>query len=314
MTPQTPTEHMDSPTPATGAEQAPGAGIPTLEVEHVTMKFGGVTALDDVSFTVRPGTIHAVIGPNGAGKSTCFNVVSGLYTATSGRVMFGTDDLTGLPSHIARPPRHRSGLPERRPVRPRDRHRQRHARSPQPDLRRLPQRRLPAAADAQGAGPAHRPGARDLPLPEPRRRPAPPGRRAVLRRPEARRRGARPGHRAHAADAGRAGGRHERPRDLGDGPHDHRRTRRARHLGAPRRARHVPGDGDRRPRHRPRLRQADRRRTTEAGAQRPRGDPRLPRRCGGRQPVRRRGRRRGRGQGPAAESAAGSHDKKETDR
>lgn len=99
MTPQTPTEHMDSPTPATGAEQAPGAGIPTLEVEHVTMKFGGVTALDDVSFTVRPGTIHAVIGPNGAGKSTCFNVVSGLYTATSGRVMFGTDDLTGLPSH-----------------------------------------------------------------------------------------------------------------------------------------------------------------------------------------------------------------------
>ena len=73
--------------------------IPTLRVENVTMRFGGVTALDDVSFEVAPGTIHAVIGPNGAGKSTCFNVVSGLYTATSGRVMFGDDDLTGMPSH-----------------------------------------------------------------------------------------------------------------------------------------------------------------------------------------------------------------------
>lgn len=73
--------------------------IPTLRVENVTMRFGGVTALDDVSFEVAPGTIHAVIGPNGAGKSTCFNVVSGLYTATSGRVMFGDNDLTGMPSH-----------------------------------------------------------------------------------------------------------------------------------------------------------------------------------------------------------------------
>ncbi len=73
--------------------------IPALRVENVTMRFGGVTALDDVSFEVAPGTIHAVIGPNGAGKSTCFNVVSGLYTATSGRVMFGDKDLTGMPSH-----------------------------------------------------------------------------------------------------------------------------------------------------------------------------------------------------------------------
>ena len=73
--------------------------IPTLRVENVTMRFGGVTALDDVSFEVAPGTIHAVIGPNGAGKSTCFNVVSGLYSATSGRVMFGDNDLTGMPSH-----------------------------------------------------------------------------------------------------------------------------------------------------------------------------------------------------------------------
>ena len=73
--------------------------VPTLSVENVTMRFGGVVALDDVSFVVRPGTIHAIIGPNGAGKSTCFNIVSGLYKATSGRVMFGDDDLTGLASH-----------------------------------------------------------------------------------------------------------------------------------------------------------------------------------------------------------------------
>jgi len=48
---------------------------------------------------VRPGTVHAVIGPNGAGKSTCFNVLSGVYRATSGSVRFGDHELTGLPPH-----------------------------------------------------------------------------------------------------------------------------------------------------------------------------------------------------------------------
>lgn len=70
-----------------------------LDVDHVTVNFGGVVALDDVSFTVAPGTIHALIGPNGAGKSTCFNVISGLYKASSGRVMFGDEEVTGLPPH-----------------------------------------------------------------------------------------------------------------------------------------------------------------------------------------------------------------------
>jgi branched-chain amino acid transport system ATP-binding protein len=73
--------------------------LPTLSVENVTKRFGGVSALDDVSFTVQPGTIHALIGPNGAGKSTCFNVVSGLYKATSGTVRYGDDVLTGRPAH-----------------------------------------------------------------------------------------------------------------------------------------------------------------------------------------------------------------------
>ena len=70
-----------------------------LTVEGVTVKFGGITALDDVSFTVEPRTIHAVIGPNGAGKSTCFNVLSGVYGVTSGNVHYGTTELTRLRPH-----------------------------------------------------------------------------------------------------------------------------------------------------------------------------------------------------------------------
>ena len=52
--------------------------VPPVEVEHVSVRFGAIRALNDVSFTVAPGTIHAVIGPNGAGKSTMFNVLSGV--------------------------------------------------------------------------------------------------------------------------------------------------------------------------------------------------------------------------------------------
>jgi branched-chain amino acid transport system ATP-binding protein len=63
--------------------------IPTLEVDHVSVRFGAIKALSDVSFTVAPGAIHAVIGPNGAGKSTMFNVLSGVYQAAEGEVRFG---------------------------------------------------------------------------------------------------------------------------------------------------------------------------------------------------------------------------------
>ncbi|NEE22227.1 ATP-binding cassette domain-containing protein, partial [Streptomyces sp. SID7499] len=70
-----------------------------LAVEDVTVRFSGLTALDRVSFTVEPGSVHAVIGPNGAGKSTCFNVLSGVYRATSGQVRLGDTELTGLPPH-----------------------------------------------------------------------------------------------------------------------------------------------------------------------------------------------------------------------
>ncbi|MEP6816272.1 MAG: ABC transporter ATP-binding protein [Marmoricola sp.] len=77
--------------------------VQTLVVDDVTVEFGAVTALSEVSFTVRPGTVHAVIGPNGAGKSTLFNVLSGIYRATSGEVRLGDTVLNGMRPHkIAR--------------------------------------------------------------------------------------------------------------------------------------------------------------------------------------------------------------------
>ena len=74
-------------------------GVRELVVDAVTLRFGGITALDDVTFTVAPGTVHALIGPNGAGKSSCFNVISGLYRPTAGRVRLGDDVLTSLAPH-----------------------------------------------------------------------------------------------------------------------------------------------------------------------------------------------------------------------
>lgn len=93
MTPQPPEP------PPPGPAQGPAADVPALHVRDLTVRFAGLTALDAVGFTVRPGTVHALIGPNGAGKSTCFNVLSGVYRATSGSVRLGEHELTGLPPH-----------------------------------------------------------------------------------------------------------------------------------------------------------------------------------------------------------------------
>jgi branched-chain amino acid transport system ATP-binding protein len=77
--------------------------VSLLKVENVGVRFGGVVALDSLSFTVEPGRICALIGPNGAGKTTLFNVLSRLYEPTSGRVWFDGKDLLGVPAHrIAR--------------------------------------------------------------------------------------------------------------------------------------------------------------------------------------------------------------------
>ncbi len=61
---------------------------PLLSLKNVTMQFGGVTALNDVSFDVKPQEILGLIGPNGAGKTTIFNVITGVYQLTSGVISF----------------------------------------------------------------------------------------------------------------------------------------------------------------------------------------------------------------------------------
>ncbi|MEU8380633.1 branched-chain amino acid ABC transporter ATP-binding protein/permease [Streptosporangium sp. NPDC048865] len=78
-------------------ERAPdGAdGDAVLEVRGVTMRFKGLTALDDVSLTVPAGEIRGVVGPNGSGKTTLFNIVSGFYTPSAGAVRLHGDDVTG---------------------------------------------------------------------------------------------------------------------------------------------------------------------------------------------------------------------------
>ena len=70
-----------------------------LELKNVTMKFGGVTALNDVNLQVKKGEILALIGPNGAGKTTIFNVITGVYKPTSGEINFDGKSLIGKKRH-----------------------------------------------------------------------------------------------------------------------------------------------------------------------------------------------------------------------
>ena len=70
-----------------------------LEVSTLVMRFQGITALDQVSFTLEQGAITSLIGPNGAGKTTMFNCVTGMYTPTSGSVKFDGQDITAAPAH-----------------------------------------------------------------------------------------------------------------------------------------------------------------------------------------------------------------------
>ncbi|WP_084612416.1 ABC transporter ATP-binding protein [Thermocrispum municipale] len=72
---------------ATDREFAVGQGETLLEMDNVTMRFGGLVALDGVSFDIKRGEILGLIGPNGAGKTTCFNAMTGVYRPTSGQVL-----------------------------------------------------------------------------------------------------------------------------------------------------------------------------------------------------------------------------------
>ncbi|HIC86955.1 MAG TPA: ATP-binding cassette domain-containing protein, partial [Aquificae bacterium] len=69
-----------------------------LELENIWVKFGGLIALKDVTFKVKRGEIFGLIGPNGAGKTTLFNIITGVYKPTQGKVFFEGDDITDLKS------------------------------------------------------------------------------------------------------------------------------------------------------------------------------------------------------------------------
>ena len=70
-----------------------------LIAKDITVKFGGLTAVNNVTFDIPLGKIVSLIGPNGAGKTTFFNVLTGLYKPTSGNVLFGEEDITARPPH-----------------------------------------------------------------------------------------------------------------------------------------------------------------------------------------------------------------------
>ena len=261
--------------PAVEADIRPD--IPPVEVDNISVRFGAIKALSEVSFTVQPGTIHAIIGPNGAGKSTMFNVLSGVYKAAEGQVRFGEHRLDQMRPHqiagigVARAFQN-IALSAGQTVAENlmlGRHHLTKAGFLAAGLR-LPRatREGKVHGDARG---------RDRRVPRARQEAAHARRRAVLRRPEARRGGAGALHRAAAAPARRAGRRHERRGDPPHGGGDPRDPVGAGHLGRARRARHGHGHVPGRPGHRARLRTADRRRHPGRGAGRPRGHPGLPR-------------------------------------
>lgn len=70
-----------------------------LEIRDLTIRFGGLVAVDHLSFSVQAGAIHGLIGPNGAGKTTTFNMISGFYTPASGEVLLAGERISGMPMH-----------------------------------------------------------------------------------------------------------------------------------------------------------------------------------------------------------------------
>ena len=74
-------------------------GRAVLDAQDIRVEFGGLVAVDNVSFNIPEGSIVSLIGPNGAGKTTFFNVLTGLYKPTSGAVIFDNVEITGDPVH-----------------------------------------------------------------------------------------------------------------------------------------------------------------------------------------------------------------------
>ena len=70
-----------------------------LKIDGISKSFGGLKAVDNISFDVKKGTVHALIGPNGAGKTTIVNMISGLYSIDNGKVVFDGEDITNIDTH-----------------------------------------------------------------------------------------------------------------------------------------------------------------------------------------------------------------------
>ena len=92
-------EAVDTELIAAPTEPVTESSGPLLEIDDVTLRFGGVTALDGVTFHINRGEILGLIGPNGAGKTTCFNVMTGVYQPTSGEVRFDGQKLGRRKKH-----------------------------------------------------------------------------------------------------------------------------------------------------------------------------------------------------------------------
>ena len=76
---------------------------PLLDIEHCTLRFGGLTAVDDLSTAVKERSLTGLIGPNGAGKTSVFNLITGVYRPTSGEIRFAGQSIVGLrPFQITR--------------------------------------------------------------------------------------------------------------------------------------------------------------------------------------------------------------------
>jgi branched-chain amino acid transport system ATP-binding protein len=90
---------VTTPTAPAPDGRGPSGHAVILRTEALSMRFGGLNALNRVSLSVPRGEVRAIIGPNGAGKSTLFNCLTGVLAPTSGRIVFDGEDITGLPPH-----------------------------------------------------------------------------------------------------------------------------------------------------------------------------------------------------------------------
>src|SRR5712671_1144563 len=70
-----------------------------LQTENLRKSFGALTAVNGVSLSIEAGSLHSIIGPNGAGKTTLFNLLTGTFPPTSGRIIFDQKEITGTPAH-----------------------------------------------------------------------------------------------------------------------------------------------------------------------------------------------------------------------